>query len=505
MSKAVAALIIPLAYMIVVLILGHGKWARSFRLNIDDFYKVSAGAAFPLVFLGLAGGYHSAFAIPGSMGFVYKHGIGWIANGLWTLFVAGGVMMWLGPRINYLARKYNYLTPADLIADYFDNSNAVRIVTAIATIGFSVGYMYTNIVGPAVLLSTLTNNLLSYDVACIMIILGVASYVWRAGIRGTMWTTVLQACWMFVVMYVAAGYIIALVGGLKPMMSLMQQHYNQWLTIPGPNKYLTNVTWFSWAAIAIGLGGALKPVVWNFFYSARSPKEAMKVGYTIPWYLLGIYIPVIFIGFGCLLIEPGLKGVAADNSFPKLLYDYAPAWFGGLIVAGAMGAGMSTLDAETNISSCIFISDIYKRYIAPNKSDEHYFRVGRVSVLMLAILTFIFTHFRFSIVAIIATLVNAIVTIYAPTVILILTKSKFLRNIKITAAGYVWGAIISGALLIKLNFFSKVANPLGWHYSFWVLLTNIVVLLLVSSFTKAPTAESKLKFEKAIEEVYVSE
>ncbi|MBA1335609.1 MAG: hypothetical protein HPY66_1234 [Firmicutes bacterium] len=503
MSKAIGALIIPLIYMVVVLVLGHGKWTKSLRLNIDDFYKVSAGAAFPLVFLGLAGGYHSSFAIPGSMGFVYSHGIGWIANGLWTLFVAGGVMMWLAPRINYLARKNNYLTPGDLVAEYFDNSDGVRIATAIATISFSVGYMFTNVIGPAILISTLTNNLVTYDVACFVIILVVASYVWRAGIRGTMWTTVLQACWMFVVVYVAAAYCTTLVGGIKPMMAAMKEHYIEYLTIPGPKGFLTNVTWFSWAAIAIGLGGALKPVTWSFFYSARKPKEAMKIGYTIPFYLAGIYIPVVFIGFAALLIVPGLTGVSADNSFPKLLYDYAPAWFGGLIIAGAMGAGMSTLDAETNISSCIFISDIYKRYIAPGKDERHYLIAGRWSIVVLAIITYIFTHYRFSIVAIIATLVNAIVALYAPTVILILSKGKLLKSIKITAAGYICGMITGGALLIYLNFISKVSNPLGWHYSAWVLATNVIVMLLVSQFTKGPSVESKQKFEKSIDELYI--
>lgn len=502
MSKAFIACIIPAIYMVAVLILGLGKWTRSNKVDINDFYKVSAGAAFPLVFLGLAGGYHSSFAIPGSMGFVYTHGVGWIANGLWTIFVAAFVMIVLGPRINHIARKYDYMTPSDIIANYFDESRSVRIATTIVTIAFSVGYMYTNVIGPAILLSVISEGAISYNASCALITLVVMLYVGKAGIRGTMWTTVLQACWMFVAVWVAAWYCVTLAGGTSTMMSAMKEQFPAYLTIPGPKNYLNGWTYFSWAAIAVGIGGALKPVVWNFYYSAQSPREAARIGYTIPFYLSMIYMPVVFIGFATVLIEPNLTGIGADRTFPQLLFDYAPAWFGGLIVAGSMGAGMSTLDAETNASSACFMSDVFRRYIAPGKTEEYYMKAARVSVVVLCLITYAFTFFRFNIVAIIAAAVNAIVCCYAPCVLFILSKSKIIKSLKVTAAGYVSGLYISLALLAYLNFFAKTANPFSIHYALWVLGTNIAVVLVVSAFTRAPKKETIDKFTNDIAEVY---
>lgn len=499
MEKWMLILIIPIIYMLLVLVLAFGPWSKLSKVDISDYYKVSAGAAFPLVFLGICGGYHSAFAIPGSMGFVYAHGVGWVANGLWTLFIAGASFVILGARISYLGRKNNYLTPADLICDYFDDNKAVRLMVAVAALAFSIGYQMTNVMGPAILIAAATNGKISYDFACTAIILVTASYVWRRGVRGTMWTTILQALWMFIAVWVAAAFAVSLCGGVGPMMSAVQQHRPEMLTLPGSRNFLTPAMWTTWAAIAIGIGGALKPCNWPFLYSSRGPKTTTLLGFTLPLYLSGIYVPVVFIGLAAAVVVPGLTGVKADDSFPLMLFQYAPVWFTGLIVAGAMGAGMSTLDAEYNVSSCMIVEDIYKKFIKKDASPAHYLFVGRSMVVVLAILSWILVHYRFDIVAFVATLVNVFVIFYAPAVVAALFPSE---RFKVTAYGVVAGWIASLIALIIAGILYP--NPYKFHYGFWVLISNVSVMIIVSAFTRAPSRERREKMQSVTNELFIS-
>lgn len=495
MEGSLVVLVVPLLYMIVVAFLGLGPWSRLSRVAIADYYKVGAGVALPLVYLGIAGGYHSSFAIPGSMGFVYAHGVGWVANGLWTLFAAAAVFLTIGPRLNVLAKKFDYMTPADLIVDYFDGSDLLRILVSVIAIGFTFGYMMTNTMGPAILISSATGGKIPYNLACAVFVGLTTLYVCKSGIRGVMWTTVLQALWMFVALWTAAIFCIALVGGVGPMMTTIAREYPGALTIPGLRGFLKYPTWTTWAFICIGIGGSLKPCVWPFFYTAKDAKQSKILGATLPIYLAGIYVPVVFIGFACLLLVPGLQGVKADESFMMMLSRYAPAWFTGIILAGAVGAGMSTLDAEMNVAGAMLNSDIYRRYIVRNASESHYLLAGRVFAICFGIITYILTQYRFDIMVLISTLVNALVALYFPAVIGALFD---LPGIRFTTPGVIAGILVALPVMYVTAMVKPYVNPMGVHYAAWSLLANFLTIFVVGLFAKEPDAERRSRIRGTI-------
>ena len=122
-------LLIVLGYALLILILGTGRWTRLTKVAIDDYFKVAPGFGFLILYLGIAGGFHTAFAIPGSMGFYYRHGVAFAANILWTVFTPLAMIYFIGARITVLGRKFNYLTPAplrDLYLHSCQNAHAVR-------------------------------------------------------------------------------------------------------------------------------------------------------------------------------------------------------------------------------------------------------------------------------------------------------------------------------------------------------------------------------------------
>ena len=76
-----------------------------------------------------------------------------------------------------------------------------------------------------------------------------------------------------------------------------------------------------------------------------------------------------------------LFGLAAHDILPKI----APGLIG-LLLASLLAAVMSTSDAQMIVASGLFTENIYKRFIAKNKSQRHYLNVGRVAGLAIVVL-----------------------------------------------------------------------------------------------------------------------
>lgn len=78
----------------------------------------------------------------------------------------------------------------------------------------------------------------------------------------------------------------------------------------------------------------------------------------------------------------------AEQVLPYFIIEYLPEGLVGLVIAAALAAAMSSLDSSINSVTTVSVSDIYRRHLAPGKSDRHYLRVAWglavvVSVLMI--------------------------------------------------------------------------------------------------------------------------
>ncbi|MEZ6126585.1 MAG: hypothetical protein R3C49_25970 [Planctomycetaceae bacterium] len=76
----------------------------------------------------------------------------------------------------------------------------------------------------------------------------------------------------------------------------------------------------------------------------------------------------------------------ADELFGRAAYDILPGIMPGLIgllMASLLAAVMSTSDAQMVVSSGLFTENIYKRHLAPGRSEAHYLWVGRLAALII--------------------------------------------------------------------------------------------------------------------------
>ena len=126
METWVIATTLVAIYLLITV--GVGALAsRKLTINVEDFFLAGRKTGFIVLYLTVVATYHSAFAFLGSGGFFYTHGIGFWEAGTWTV-VMGAITYVLGTRIWALGKKFDYVTPADLLADFYE-SEAVRVVS----------------------------------------------------------------------------------------------------------------------------------------------------------------------------------------------------------------------------------------------------------------------------------------------------------------------------------------------------------------------------------------
>jgi SSS family solute:Na+ symporter len=134
------------------------------------------------------------------------------------------------------------------------------------------------------------------------------------------------------------------------------------------------------------------------FCAARSMTEARRgllvcAFSSLPiwafYMFLGTSLYVFFQHFPTDVSQDILAGdIKAEQILPYFIIHYLPSGVLGLVLAAALAAAMSSLDSSINSVTTVSVSDIYRRHLAPGKSDRHYLLVAWslavvVSVLMV--------------------------------------------------------------------------------------------------------------------------
>jgi len=475
-------------YLLVTVALGIVA-NRKMAVDLEDFLLYGRRAGFVVLYLTVVATFHSAFAFLGSGGFFYTHGLGFWMAGTWTVLV-GAITYVLGTRIWALGKAFGYMTPADLLADFYE-SEAVRVAVAVVSIVFTILYIQVQAQGLGYIINVASGGRISFEIGTLVLLVVAAAYLMAGGLRAVYWTDVLQGVWMYLAVWIGALFLsFELFGGPIELVRAVAAERPDLLTVPGPHGFFTPGMWVG-MTLTLSFGIVFQPHMMIRYYTAVDARTIKLLGATTPIYLVTLYVPTALVGLGGALVMPDLA--VADRIFPELLFAYAPAWLTGLILAGATAAAMSTLDSILHANMTVLTRDVYQRYVAPDRSQAHYVTFGRWTVVALLGVGYALSVRSFDFLVVLVTLSGSGALQLMPAILGVCFPGR--RTL--TRAGVLAG-IVAGLSTLYVTLV-VLPHPAGIHGAVWSLLVNTLVAVGVSIWTRPPSPATVARVHGEVE------
>ena len=278
--------------------------------------------------------------------------------------------------------------------------------------------------------------------------------------------------------------------------SLLSQVY----TFDGEEyKFTANLFSASWQEIVTGLAWGLgyfgMPHILVRFMGIKKPSMIKKSAIVaIVWVVISLAATILIAYFGRMLIgEQLLVNGNQKLVFIQLARDLFPGFIAGLLLAAIIAASMSTADSQLLVASSSFTSDIYKPIFRKNASDKEIMWMGRIIVVLVAIVAYFIASSKGSGAQAIMNMVENAWGLFGgafgPVVILSLFWKRF--TYKGAIAGIVSGSLVDIFWLIYLS------KPTGIYEILPAFIVGLIVSVLVSLIDKKPSEEVIAIFEKA--------
>jgi len=200
-----------------------------------------------------------------------------------------------------------------------------------------------------------------------------------------------------------------------------------------------------------------------------------------PWILVAVASVVVF---------PEAPQGDDELAYPMMMTRYLPPGLMGVMIASLLAAFMSTIDTHVNLSASYIVNDLYRRFVLPDASEQHYVAISRVASVCLVLLA--------SGIALLAESISGLFTFllaFTSGIGLVLIARWFWW--RVSAWSELTAMLVSGVLAIGLSVAKKFLWPgqLAWMTSQHVLLYTVVgstAAWVLVTFLTPPVAREKL-------------
>jgi Na+/proline symporter len=286
-------------YLVLLLILGIVGWMKS-QGGEEDYYLAGRGQGWLVSSVTIMATFFSSFALLGAPGMVYREGLMFALFSL-NVPVAGLCVYLLGSRIWKVGRKFGYVTPGDMAADYYGSKVSLKLLDALASVLYVMPYVVMQIQSGGIISAKLfPGNESSFTIGATVLAAITMAYIMIGGMRSVAWTDLVQGILLIVGMLIS-GFAMFMVfdGPMNFAHEVTTKLPASSLTIPG-NTQLWHWSMIFTVCILGSSGSMVQPAQWMRFYSADSV-QTLKRGAVI----FAVVLTTCFI-LGVMLI--GLAG-----------------------------------------------------------------------------------------------------------------------------------------------------------------------------------------------------
>ncbi|WP_141554329.1 sodium/proline symporter PutP [Virgibacillus ndiopensis] len=471
-------------YMVGMLLIGY--WSYRKTSNLSDYMLGGRGLGPAVTALSAGASDMSGWMVMGLPGAMYVTGVAsaWLAIGLTVGAYLNYII--LAPRLRtYTEIANDSITIPDFLENRFhDSSNILRLVSGLVILIFFVLYASAGMVSGGRLFESAFG--MDYKIGLFVTVGVIVAYTLFGGFLAVSMTDFVQGVIMFVALILVPVIALTEVGGTETLLDDLQRIDPTLLDFFKGTSVLGIISFLAW-----GLGYFGQPHIIVRFMAISSTKElktARRIG--IGWMIISIA--------GAMLV--GLIGVAYFADHPGQLGDpetvlivFAEVLFNpyitGFILAAILAAIMSTVSSQLLVTSSAVTEDFYKTFFRRNASDKELVLVGRLAVLIVAIISLILAYSpNDTILGLVGNAWAGFGAAFGPVVLLSLYWKRM------TKWGALAGMIVGGITVIIWLNIPGLSDFLYEIIPGFIL--SLVAVIVVSLLTKDPEKQVQEQFEK---------
>ncbi len=496
MSGEILAFIL---YFTIVLAIGVFFFLRSKGSGEKEYFLGGRSMGPWVTALSAQASDMSAWLLMGLPGSVLAFGFGevWIGIGL----ALGTAANWIfvAKRLRrFSAAANDSITLPQYLSNRFGGGHPVlQLVSAIIfLVCFTVYVASSFVAGTGVFTSVFP----SLDKGTAMLIFAaiILVYTFLGGFKAVCWTDFFQGLLMLVAV-LAVPIIAGLSGDANPSFLTEVYSYGEGAKTV-ECAFVGTPFEASWQDIVSGLGWGLgyfgMPHILVRFMSIKKAKDINKAAtIAIIWVVLALGAVIVLAILGRMIVGPELLESGSQSLvFVKMAQKYFPPFVAGILMAAIIAASMSTADSQLLVASSSFTSDIYKPAIRKNASNKEALWVGRVIVLLVAVVAYFIASSKSEGAQAIMNLVEnawaGFGSAFGPVVLL----SVFWK--RLTYKGALAG-VIGGALADVIWLAGGLSASTGVYELVPGFAIGLILAVVVSLIDKKPSEETIAVFESA--------
>lgn len=441
----------------------------------------------------------SAWLLMGLPGSIMAFGFGqmWIGIGL----ALGTAANWIfcAKRL----RKFSKVAgDAITVPQYLSNrfatkSKALQVICAVIFLVCFTVYVASAFVAGASVFQMIFPTV-SESVGMLLCALIIIGYTFLGGFKAVCWTDFFQGILMLIAL-LAIPIVVVLTQGIDTTALSAIYQYTDASGEIVTCDFGSGLFSADWKDIVSGLGWGLgyfgMPHIIVRFMSIEKPSMIRKSAIVaIIWVVLALAAACLVAYFGRIfvgeeLLTQGLQKTVFMVMSRKFFFPLAS----GLLLAAIMAACISTADSQLLVASSSFTADIYQPIIRKNASEKEVLWIGRIVVVLVALIAFAMATSKGSGAQAIMNLVEnawgCFGAAFGPTILLSLFWRRF--NYAGAVAGVVTGALVDGLWLAFLSAATGIYEIIPGF------VCSLLAAVVVSKMTEEPSKEVTEIFDRA--------
>ena len=372
-----------LAYVAIVLSIGFYAYLKT--KNATDYFLGGRELSPAVSAISAGASDMSGWVLLGLPGYAYLAGLeaAWISLGL----VLGVAANWglMAKRLRLYSEQLDdaVTLPTYLQRRFADNTPWLKSIASLSILLFFLFYVGSGLIAGGKLFNEVFG--FDYHIAVFVSVALILFYTLFGGFLAVSWTDVFQGLLMLLALVCVPVLVISQTGGLDEFTAKINLKNPQLLDA------FTDVNGnvLGWMAIISAMGWGLgyfgQPHILARFMAIRSAAEtcqAASIG--VAWAFL-CYLLAILVGLSGLAYLPE---VIADSEkvFIALTGLIFHPLIAGILLAAILAAIMSTVDSQLLVCSSSLAEDLYPLVSKKSLSPEQRLQVGRLAVVVLALM-----------------------------------------------------------------------------------------------------------------------